>query len=171
MTRFTVNGNPIEYLLEADTPLLWAIRDASNLTGTKYGCDDGSCGACTVLVDDEPTLACSVSIGAMEGHFITTIEGLSGTRDHPLQSAFLKENAAQCGFCTSGMLLKAAALLKTNRHPNDEHINQTITNICRCGAYPAIRRAIKEAARSIRQGNTSAATSKPPASPNSQKTE
>src|SRR3546814_767246 len=112
MTRFTVNGNPVEYLLDPGTPLLWALRDASHLTGAKYGCDDASCGACTVIADGEAVRACTVSITAMEGRFITTIEALSPARNHPLQQAFLAENAVQCGFCTPGMLMAAAALLE-----------------------------------------------------------
>jgi isoquinoline 1-oxidoreductase alpha subunit len=150
MTRFTVNGNPVEYLLDPGTPLLWALRDASNLTGTKYGCDDASCGACTVMIDGEAIRSCTVSITAMEGRFVTTIEALSPARSHPLQQAFLAENAIQCGFCTSGILMAAAALLEKNRNPSDDEINAAITNICRCGTYPRTRRAIRRAADAMR---------------------
>ncbi len=159
MTRFTVNGNPVEYLIDPGTPLLWALRDASNLTGTKYGCDDGSCGACTVIADGIATRSCMVSIAAMEGRFITTVEALSTARNHPLQQAFLAENAVQCGYCTSGVLMAAAALLEKNRDPSNEDLDAAITNICRCGAYPRIRRAIHRAADAIRGvGTLQAAT-------------
>lgn len=150
MTRFTVNGNPVEYLLDPGTPLLWALRDASNLTGTKYGCDDASCGACTVIVDGVATRACTVTIAATEGRFVTTIEALSAARNHPLQQAFLSENVVQCGFCVPGMLMASAALLDRNRNPSDAEIDAAITNICRCGAYPRIRKAIHRAADAMR---------------------
>jgi len=146
MTRFTVNGNPVEYLLDPATPLLWALRDASNLTGTKYGCDDGSCGACTVLIDGQAVRACAITIDRCEGSFVTTIEALSDNRDHPLQQAFIAEDAVQCGYCTPGIIMAAAALLHANKAPADAEIDSAITNICRCGAYPAIRRAIRRAA-------------------------
>lgn len=152
MTRFTVNGNPVEYLLDPGTPLLWALRDASNLTGSKYGCDDVSCGACTVIVDGVATRSCATSITAMEGRFVTTIEALSTTRNHPLQQAFLAENVVQCGFCTSGILMAATALLTKNRDPSDAEIDEAITNLCRCGTYPRVRRAIHRAANAMRGG-------------------
>lgn len=150
MTRFTVNGNPVEYLLDPGTPLLWALRDASHLTGAKYGCDDASCGACTVIADGEAVRACTVSITAMEGRFITTIEALSPARNHPLQQAFLAENAVQCGFCTPGMLMAAAALLESNSNPSDDEIDAAMTNLCRCGGYPRIKRAIRRAGEAMR---------------------
>lgn len=156
MTRFTINGNPVEYLLDPGTPLLWAIRDASNLTGTKYGCDDASCGACTVIVDGEAVRSCSVSIAAMEGRFVTTIEALSTARNHPLQQAFIAQGAVQCGFCTPGVLMAAAALVTRNRNPSDEDIDAAITNVCRCGAYPRIRKAIHRAADAMRGVGTTA---------------
>lgn len=150
MTRFTVNGNPVEYMLDPGTPLLWALRDASNLTGAKYGCDDAACGACTVIVDGVATRACTVSITAMEGRFVTTIEALSAARNHPLQQAFLAENVVQCGFCVPGMLMAGAALLDKNRNPSDAEIDAAITNICRCGIYPRVRKAIHRAADAMR---------------------
>lgn len=156
MTRFTINGNPVEYLLDPGTPLLWAIRDASNLTGTKYGCDDASCGTCTVIVDGEAVRSCSVSIAAMEGRFVTTIEALSTARNHPLQQAFIAQGAVQCGFCTPGVLMAAAALVTRNRNPSDEDIDAAITNVCRCGAYPRIRKAIHRAADAMRGVGTTA---------------
>jgi isoquinoline 1-oxidoreductase alpha subunit len=146
MTRFTVNGNPVQYELAPDTPLLWALRDASNLTGTKYGCGAGLCGACTVLIDGEPMRSCQVRIEAIEGTFVTTIEGLSEDRSHPLQRAWLEHQVPQCGYCQSGMIMAAAALLRANPRPSSDEIRQAITNICRCGTYPRIEAAILRAA-------------------------
>ena len=119
MTRFTVNDVPVHYRLPPDTPLLWALRDASNLTGTKYGCGVGLCGACTVHIDGAAKRSCQVTIGAIEGSFVTTIEGLSRERDHPAQAAWIVEQVPQCGYCQSGMIMAAAALLKTNPSPFD----------------------------------------------------
>ena len=146
MTKFTVNGNPVEFLMQPDTPLLWALRDAAGLTGTKYGCGAGLCGACTVHVDGKATRSCQVTIAELEGTFITTIEGLSDNRDHPLQQTWIAAQVPQCGYCQSGMIMAAAALLKDKPNPSDDDINTTITNLCRCGTYPRIRRAIHMAA-------------------------
>lgn len=148
MTRFTVNGNPVEYLLPPDTPLLWALRDASNLTGTKYGCGIGLCGACTVHIDGVAQRSCQVAIGDIEGTFVTTIEGLSEDRSHPVQRAWIAEQVPQCGYCQSGMIMAAAAFLKDSPNPTEEDIRNGITNLCRCGTYPRIRRAILRAAGS-----------------------
>lgn len=150
MTRFTVNDNPIEYDLPVDTPLLWALRDASNLTGTRYGCDSGLCGACTVWVDGEAVRSCQVAIGDLEGSFVTTIEGLSRNREHPVQRAWLEHQVPQCGYCQSGMIMAAAALLKANSSPKSTEIRGEITNICRCGTYPRVEAAIMRAAEIIR---------------------
>lgn len=152
MTRFTVNGNPTEYQLAADTPLLWALREASNLTGTKFGCGAGLCGACTVHVDGVPQRSCQVSIGSIEGTFVTTIEGLSDDRSHPVQRAWIEAQVPQCGFCQSGMIMAAAALLKANPNPTRADIRAAISNICRCGTYPRIETAILRAAELMRAG-------------------
>ena len=159
MTRFTVNGNPVEYALEPDTPLLWALRDAHNLTGTKYGCGAGLCGACTVHIDGAAQRSCQVAIGDIEGAFVMTIEGLSEAGDHPVQKAWIAEQVPQCGFCQPGMIMAAAALLKDTPNPTLEDINSGITNLCRCGTYPRIRKAILRAAGGCRRerlgkGNT-----------------
>ncbi len=146
MTRFTVNGTPVEYRLAADTPLLWALRDASNLTGTRYGCGIGLCGACTVHVDGEAKRSCQVTIGEIEGSFVTTIEGLSPDRSHPLQRAWLDHQVPQCGFCQSGMLMAAAALLKAKPKPTRAEVRASIDNLCRCGTYARVEAAILAAA-------------------------
>ena len=151
MTKFTVNGQPVHYRLDPDTPLLWALRDASNLTGTKYGCGTGHCGACTVNVDGKAVRSCQVAIGRLEGAFVTTIEALSRDRAHPVQQAWAAESVPQCGFCQSGMIMAAAALLDRNPRPTDADIDAAITNICRCGTYPRVREAIHRAAR-LRSG-------------------
>ncbi|TPE65043.1 (2Fe-2S)-binding protein [Sandaracinobacter neustonicus] len=152
MTRFTVNGNPTQYQLAADTPLLWALREASNLTGTKFGCGAGLCGACTVHVDGVAQRSCQISIGSIEGTYVTTIEGLADDRDHPVQVAWLEKQVPQCGFCQSGMIMAAAALLKTNPNPSRADIRAAISNICRCGTYPRVETAILRAAELMRGG-------------------
>lgn len=145
MTRMTVNGEAVHYKLDPATPLLWALRDASNLPGAKYGCDSGTCGACTVIVDGRATTSCTVTIAALEGADITTIEGLSADRAHPVQQAWAAEQVSQCGFCDPGFILAIAALLKASPNPSAEQID-ALPNLCRCGAYPRIRRAIARAA-------------------------
>jgi isoquinoline 1-oxidoreductase alpha subunit len=161
MTRFTVNGQPVHYRMDPETPLLWALRDASNLTGTKYGCGAGQCGACTVHIDGRAVRSCQVTIGAIEGSFVTTIEALSRDRSHPVQQAWAAEAVPQCGFCQSGMVMAAAALLDHNPRPTDEQIDAAITNICRCGTYPRIRRAIRHAIR-VAAGEEALAAVPPP---------
>ena len=150
MTRFTVNGNPVEYDLPPDTPVLWALRDASNLTGTKFGCGIGVCGACTVLVDGVATRSCQLTIAAAEGTMVTTIEGLSDDRSHPLQRAWIAHAVPQCGFCQPGMIMAAAGLLADNRDPSADEVRQRITNLCRCGTYPRVERAVLSAAAAMR---------------------
>jgi len=161
MTRFTVNGQPVHYRLDPATPLLWALRDASNLTGTKYGCGAGQCGACTVHVDGRAERSCQVAIGALEGRVVTTIEALSPDRSHPVQKAWVAHGVPQCGYCQPGMIMAAAALLASAPDPSDPEIDAAITNICRCGTYPRIREAIRSAARAGR-GEESIAAPPPP---------
>lgn len=161
MTRFTVNNQPVEYKLDPRTPLLWALRDASNLTGTKYGCGTGDCGACTVDIDGAAVRSCQVTIGAIEGSFVTTIEGLAENRAHPVQRAFLAANVGQCGYCIPGMVIAASVLLRNNRNPSDEEIAAAITNLCRCGVYPRLIEAVGRAARLARGGEDDSAAEAP----------
>lgn len=158
MPRLTVNDRPVEYEMDPQTPLLWALRDASNLTGTKYGCGNGDCGACMVLVDGAALRSCLITLAEVEGRFITTIEGLSRDRSHPVQQAMVAEQAIQCGFCTPGIVIAAAALLQHNPSPTKEEIGEAIPNICRCGVYPRLVRAVQRAGRvALRQETISAA--------------
>ena len=145
MTRMTVNGEAVHYTLDPETPLLWALRDASNLTGTKYGCDSNDCGACTVIIDGHAVMSCGVAIRDLEGAKITTIEGLSGDRSHPVQQAWLAEQVTMCGYCEPGFIMAIAAMLEANPAPGADAI-AALPNICRCGAYPRIRAAIARAA-------------------------
>ncbi|MFL6737297.1 MAG: (2Fe-2S)-binding protein [Sphingomonas sp.] len=144
MTRMTVNGEAVHYRMDPATPLLWALRDASNLTGTKYGCDSSDCGACTVIIDGRAVTSCSVAIGELEGAQVTTIEGLSSNRSHPVQRAWLAEQATMCGFCEPGFIMAIAALLDASPAPSQEAIAE-LPNICRCGAYPRILKVIARA--------------------------
>ena len=146
MTKLTVNGTERQFDVEPDTPLLWVIRDTLNLTGTKFGCGIAACGACTVLIGDQPTRSCSVQAADLEGQSITTIEGLAKDRSHPVQLAWIAEQVPQCGYCQSGMILAAVALLKAKPKPTDADIDDAMTNICRCGTYGRVRAAIHRAA-------------------------
>jgi isoquinoline 1-oxidoreductase alpha subunit len=146
MTSFTINGRSVAPEAEADTPLLWVIREQLGLTGTKFGCGIAACGACTVHVDGKAVRSCSFPLAAAEGRKITTIEGLSRDRSHPVQQAWIKEQVPQCGYCQSGMIMAVAALLAEKPRPTDADINAAITNICRCGTYQRIRKAIHAAA-------------------------
>ncbi|MBV8687096.1 MAG: (2Fe-2S)-binding protein [Alphaproteobacteria bacterium] len=161
MTRFTVNGQPVHYRLDPATPLLWALRDASNLTGTKYGCGTGHCGACTVHLDGQAALSCLLPIGELEGRTVTTIEALSPDRSHPVQQAWVAESVPQCGFCQPGMIMAVAALLDRIPDPTDADMDAAIANICRCGTYPRVRAAIRRAARA-RRGEEPLAAAPPP---------
>ena len=147
MSSLTVNGHAVDLRMDPQTPLLWALRDAMNLTGTKYGCGVGDCGACMVLVDGEAQAACQISLANAEGRRVTTIEGLSHDRSHAVQQAFAAAQAVQCGFCTPGLIMSAAALLSRNVNPTEADILAAITNICRCGTYQQVREAIHAAAK------------------------
>jgi isoquinoline 1-oxidoreductase alpha subunit len=158
MPSLTVNARPLRFDLDPSTPLLWALRDAANLTGTKYGCGVGDCGACMVLVDGEALRSCLITLGEAEGRVVVTIEGLSRDRSHPVQQALVAEQAIQCGFCTPGIAIAAASLLASNAAPSDDEIKRAIPNLCRCGVYPRLVRAIQRAARvSARRERISAA--------------
>jgi isoquinoline 1-oxidoreductase subunit alpha len=141
----TVNGRQKTVTVDADTPLLWVLRDDLGLTGTKFGCGAGLCGACTVHLDGRPVRSCVVPISAVAHARVTTIEGLSVDRSHPLQRAWIAEQVPQCGYCQSGMLMAAAALLRDNPRPSEDDINSAMTNLCRCGTYPRVKRAILRA--------------------------
>jgi len=149
MSRFTldVNGERKTVDVEPDTPLLWVIRDALGLTGTKYGCGKALCGSCTVHVDGNAVRSCVTPVSAVAGGRITTIEGLSRAGDHPLQRAWIEENVPQCGYCQPGQIMAAVALLTRRPHPSDDDIDSAMSGIlCRCGTYQRIRRAIHRAA-------------------------
>ena len=144
----SVNGKHHEVTVPPDMPLLWVLRDALGLTGTKYGCGMGLCGACTVHLDGQAVRSCQTSVSAIGSRKVTTIEGLSRDRSHPVQRAWIAEQVPQCGYCQSGQIMQAAALLAKNPHPTREEIDQAMTgNICRCATYQRIRRAIEHAAR------------------------
>ncbi|MGA7327321.1 MAG: (2Fe-2S)-binding protein [Rhodomicrobium sp.] len=147
MVSLTINGKVRNVDADPDTPLLWALREWAGLTGTKYGCGIAQCGACTVHVDGVATRSCSISISAVAGTQITTIEGLAQNGNmHPVQKAWLELDVPQCGYCQSGMIMAAAALLKENPKPSDADIDNVITNICRCGTFQQVRAAIHTAA-------------------------
>jgi aerobic-type carbon monoxide dehydrogenase small subunit (CoxS/CutS family) len=148
MASLKVNGKQVNVDVEPDMPLLWVLRDELGLTGTKYGCGIAACGACTVHVDGQPMRSCVMPVSAAEGKAITTIEGLSKDGTHPVQKAWVQLQVPQCGYCQSGMIMAAAALLKTNRKPSDADIDGTMTNLCRCGTYHRVRQAIQLAAKS-----------------------
>ena len=153
MPSFTllVNGRRRTVDAAADTPLLWVLRDNLDLTGTKFGCGAGLCGACTVHIDGAPTRSCALPISAVGTKKITTIEGLGRQNGalHAVQKAWIAEDVPQCGYCQSGQLMAAAALLEKNRHPSDTDIDAAMTNICRCGTYQRVRKAIHRAAREV----------------------
>lgn len=149
MPSYTLTINEKKYTVEADSkmPLLWVIRDLVGLTGTKYGCGIAQCGACTVHLNGNPVRSCSMPVSAAVNQKITTVEGLSEDNSHPVQQAWIEEQVPQCGYCQSGQIMAAAALLKRNANPTDKDIDIAMQgHICRCGTYPRIRRAIKKAA-------------------------
>ena len=138
--------------VDPDTPLLWVLRDTLGLTGTKFGCGIAQCGACTVHVDGKATRSCSLTVGSLEGHSITTIEGLSEAGDHPVQKAWKAHGVPQCGYCQAGQIMSAAALLEQRPEPSDQDIDRSMGgNICRCGTYTRIRAAIHDAAKEARR--------------------
>ncbi len=146
MIKLTVNGKRHELDVEPDTPLLWVLRDNLDLTGTKFGCGIAQCGACTVHLNGSPIRSCVTPVSAATSGEITTIEGLSADRSHPVQQAWIEHDVPQCGYCQSGQLMAAAALLADNANPSDADIDRAMTNICRCGTYQRIRSAIHRAA-------------------------
>lgn len=153
MVTLTINGKPSEVEVAEDTPLLWVLRDTLGLTGTKYGCGMALCGACTVHVDGAPIRSCITPVSAVSGKAVTTIEGLSADRSHPVQRAWMEIDVPQCGYCQSGQIMSAAALLAVNRSPSDADIDVAMAgNICRCGTYPRIRKAIHRAAELTGKG-------------------
>jgi isoquinoline 1-oxidoreductase alpha subunit len=147
MTELIINGTRKSVDAAPDTPLLWVLRDHLGMTGTKFGCGIAQCGACTVHMDQTAVRSCQVPLQAAIDRPITTIEGLSPDRSHALQRVWVEDNVAQCGYCQSGMLMAAAALLKSNPQPTDADIDAQVGNLCRCGTYPRVRAAIHKAAR------------------------
>jgi isoquinoline 1-oxidoreductase alpha subunit len=150
VTDLTVNGQPVRYRVAPATPLLHALRDVSNLTGTKYGCGTGDCGACTVHVDGRAVRSCLVPLSAVEGAQVTTIEGLSSDRGHPVQQAFAEAGLVQCGFCLPGFAMAAAALIAADPRPDRSGIAAALTNLCRCGIQPRVVHAVSRAAAAAR---------------------
>jgi isoquinoline 1-oxidoreductase subunit alpha len=153
VTTITVNNQMVNVDAASDTPLLWVLRDHLGMTGTKFGCGMALCGACTVHIDGAATRSCVLPLGSVEGKSITTIEGLSKDRSHAVQKAWLEIDVPQCGYCQSGQIMSAVALLQTNSKPNDDDIDAAMSgNICRCGTYPRIRKAIHRAAELLAAG-------------------
>ncbi len=151
-TSFNLNGKTVTVTAEPDTPLLWVIRDEIGLTGTKFGCGAQLCGACTVHLDGDPIRSCQTPVSFVAGKKVSTIESLSKDNSHPLQKAWIAHDVPQCGYCQSGQLMSAAALLATNKNPTDTDIDNAMSgNICRCGTYNRIRAAIKDAAAEMRK--------------------
>ena len=147
---FQVNGKAVKAAAEAETPLLWVLRDELNMTGTKFGCGAGLCGACTVHVDGRPVRSCQTRVDGVAGKKVNTVEGLSADNSHPLQQAWIKHEVPQCGYCQSGQLMSAAALLAENPSPSDAEIDAAMSgNLCRCGTYTRVRAAIKDAAQAM----------------------
>ena len=157
MVTFVLNGKGVESTSPPDTPLLWVIRDELGFTGTKFGCGMAQCGACTVHLNGEAIRSCVTPVSAAQGQKLTTIEGLSPDGNHPLQKAWIAEQVPQCGYCQSGQLMSAAALLQQNKNPSDADIDAAMSgNICRCGTYARIKAAIKTAAADMRAPGRSA---------------
>jgi len=151
MTELKINGKNRLVDVEEDTPLLWAIRDTVGLTGTKYGCGIQQCGACTVLIGKRPVRSCGITVGEVAGKDITTIEGLSSDSSHPVQLAWVEEQVPQCGYCQSGQIMAASSLLERKPNPTDQEIDRAMLNLCRCGTYPRIRKAIHRASDLLKE--------------------
>jgi len=151
MTELKINGKNRLVDVEEDTPLLWAIRDTVGLTGTKYGCGIQQCGACTVLIGKRPVRSCGITVGEVAGKEITTIEGLSEDSKHPVQMAWVEEQVPQCGYCQSGQIMAAVSLLERKPNPTDQEIDRAMLNLCRCGTYPRIRKAIHRASDLLKE--------------------
>ena len=162
MAKLNVNGKVHEFDAEPDTPLLWVLREQLGLTGTKYGCGIAQCGACTVHLDGQPVRSCSTPVSAAAGKKVTTIEGISATRaGKAVQAAWIRHDVPQCGYCQSGQIMAAAALLMQKPKPSDQDIDEAMTNICRCGTYQRIRAAIHMAAGMARVGGSTPPANRP----------
>ena len=151
MITLKINGKEHSINIESDTPLLWAIRDTVNLTGTKYGCGIQQCGACTVLIEKRPVRSCGITVGEVGDKDITTIEGLSPDSSHPVQKAWVAEQVPQCGYCQSGQILAAVSLLERKPNPTDKDIDRGMLNLCRCGTYTRVRKAIHRASELMKE--------------------
>ena len=152
MVQLNVNGRRVEADVEADTPLLWVLRDSLGLTGTKFGCGAGLCGACSVHVNGQVVRSCMLPVGSLQDKEIVTIESIAADENHPVVTAWIEEQVPQCGYCQSGQIMAATALLRRNPNPTDGDIDQAMTNICRCGTYGDIRSAIRKAAARMAKG-------------------
>ena len=153
MIELKINGKTHLVDIESETPLLWAIRDTVGLTGTKYGCGIEQCGACTVLIDKRPVRSCGITVGEVVDKNITTIEGLSSDSSHPVQKAWITEQVPQCGYCQSGQILAAVSLLQHKPNPTDKDIDRSMLNLCRCGTFPRIKKAIRRAGKMMEVQN------------------
>ncbi len=151
MITLKINSKEHTLNIESDTPLLWAIRDTVNLTGTKYGCGIQQCGACTVLIEKRPVRSCGITVGEVGDKDITTIEGLSPDSSHPVQKAWVAEQVPQCGYCQSGQILAAVSLLERKPNPTDKDIDRGMLNLCRCGTYTRVRKAIHRASELMKE--------------------
>ena len=150
--QFVLNGRPQTIDVVPQMPMLWVLRDTLGLTGTKFGCGAGLCGACTVHIDGQPMRSCSLAAGGLAGREITTIESIAADKNHPVVVAWIEEQVPQCGYCQAGQIMTATALLKRNPHPSDADIDREMTNICRCGTYAEIRNGIRKASALMAKG-------------------
>ncbi|MBX2836855.1 MAG: (2Fe-2S)-binding protein [Gammaproteobacteria bacterium] len=153
--ELNINGKAVSVDVDADTPLLWVVRDSLNMTGTKFGCGVASCGACTMHIDGQAVRTCVLPVSAVVGKEINTIESLSPDNSHPVQQAWIEEEVPQCGYCQPGMIMAATALLNQNKTPSDDDIDAAMTNICRCGTYNRVRKGIHRAVKLMASGDSS----------------